>query len=150
MKAMIPLMAAGLLASGCAMQSHMSPQAPAKIEELWQEPKDIAQRDLFKGEFDQGDAPDPGDKFKVTGIKTTGTNHGYDVKDSKDREWSVKLGVESRVEVTFSRILWAIGYHQPPVYYLPKWTRVDSTGVYTDDPARFRLQPKGLKKTGDW
>jgi hypothetical protein len=137
-------------ASACAMESHMSPRTPAKMAELWQEPRDLAQRNLLVGEFPKTDAPDPADKFEVTGVKTSGTNYGYDVKDSKGREWSVKLGVESRVEVTVSRVLWAIGYHQPPVYYLPKWTRVEEGKSYAEGPARFRLEPKGLKKVGDW
>jgi hypothetical protein len=47
-------------------------------------------------------------------------------------------------------VLWAIGYHQPPVYYLPKWTRVEEGKSYAEGPARFRLEPKGLKKVGDW
>ena len=36
-------------------------------------------------------------------------------------EWSVKLGPEAHTEVVLSRVLSAVGYHQPPVYYLPAW-----------------------------
>ena len=150
MRQIIKALSIAVVASACAMESHMSPHAPAKLAELWQEPRDLAQRNLLVGEFPKTDAPDPTDKFEVTGTKTSGTNYGYDVKDSKGREWSVKLGVEARVEVTVSRILWAIGYHQPPVYYLPKWTRVEKDKSVAEGPARFRLEPKGLKKTGDW
>src|SRR6187402_1058061 len=146
MRHIIKALAIMLVASACAMESHMSPHAPAKMAELWQEPRDLTQRNLLVGEFPKTDAPDPGDKFEVTGTKTSGTNHGYDVKDSKGREWSVKLGVEARVEVTVSRILWAIGYHQPPVYFVPKWTRVEKDKAVAEGPARFRLEPKGLKK----
>lgn len=120
------------------------------MDELWQDPGDIAQRNLFVGEFGMKHAPDPDDKFDVISTKTSGTQAGWDVKDSKGREWSVKVGVEARVEVAFSRVLWAIGYHQPPVYYVPKWTRVDKGKTYREEPARFRLEPDTLKKIGDW
>ena len=36
-----------VVASGCAMESHMSPRTPAKMAELWQEPRDLAQRNLL-------------------------------------------------------------------------------------------------------
>ena len=127
-----------LVASGCALNSHMSPRQPATMDQLWQEPRDVAQRDLLVGEFGAGVAPDLRDQFEVTGTKTTGTQSGYDVKDGTGREWSVKLGVEARVEVTVSRILWAIGYHQPPVYYVPKWTRVENGKSVSEEAARFR------------
>ncbi|MEQ1691181.1 MAG: hypothetical protein ABMA00_07850 [Gemmatimonas sp.] len=128
----------------------MSPRKPATMDQLWQEPRDLAQRDLLGGEFGRDQAPNARDEFQVTGKKTSGTQSGYDVKDGKGREWSVKLGVEARVEVVVSRIVWAIGYHQPPVYYLPKWTRVEDGAAVSEEPARFRLEPKSLKKTGEW
>ena len=62
----------------------------------------------------------------------SGFSPGLDVKDEQGREWSVKLGPEARTEVVASRIVWAMGYHQPPVYYLP----------------RFALRDDGLVKTG--
>ena len=37
-------------------------------------------------------------------------------------EWSAKIGPEAQTEVVVSRILWGLGYHQPPIYYLPSWT----------------------------
>ena len=139
-----------IAASACAFNSHMSPRGKATIDELWQEPVDLAQRDLYAGRFGRDAAPDPQDRFEVTGTQTTGTQSGYDVKDGKGREWSVKIGIESRVEVTVSRIISAIGYHQPPVYYLPKWTRVDSGKTVIEESARFRLEPKTLTKSGEW
>ena len=47
-------------------------------------------------------------------------------------------------------LLWAIGFYQPPVYYVPKWriTSGDETG---DQPeARFRLEQPNWKKHGTW
>lgn len=145
---MIPLMA--LTTISCAFNSHWSPRGGVTMAELWQEPRNLAERDLFAGEFSRASAPDPNDRFVVTGTKTSGTQPGYDVKDSKGREWSVKFGVESRVEVTVSRIVEAIGYHQPPVYYVPEWTRVESGKAFKEQPARFRLEPSSLSKVDDW
>lgn len=139
-----------LVASGCALNSHMSPRQPATMDQLWQEPRDLAQRNLLVGEFGEDVGPNLRDQFEVTGTKTTGTQSGYDVKDGTGREWSVKLGVEARVEVTVSRILWAIGYHQPPVYYVPTWTRVENGMSVSEEPGRFRLEPTSLKKHGEW
>jgi hypothetical protein len=48
-----------------------------------------------------------------------------------------------------SRILWALGYHQPPTYYIAKWTMTGGpAGV--EQPARFRPRLPGWKLEGDW
>lgn len=146
-KAIGSLLAA--LVAACAPNSHWHPRGDATMDELWREPRNLAARDLYAGEFPSS-APDSRDRFVVTGTKTSGTQSGYDVKDSKGREWSVKVGIESRVEVTVSRIVGAIGYHQPPVYYVPAWTRVEDGKAFKEEPARFRLEPSTLKKVGDW
>ena len=80
----------------------------------------------------------------------TGFSPGLDVKDEQGREWSVKLGPEARTEVVASRIVWAMGYHQPPVYYLPHFALRDNGTVKTDGPGRFRLKPSTQKSMGAW
>jgi hypothetical protein len=134
----------------CAHNSHMRAATGASIDELWIAPPDITQRDLFVGPGGDRLMPDPNDRYEVTDIKVTGTQPGYDVKDGKGREWSVKLGVESRVEVTASRIAWAIGFHQPPTYYLARWNRLEDGKVVPTDSARFRFESKSLEKVGEW
>ncbi len=37
------------------------------------------------------------------------------------RTWDAKLGPEAQSEVVASRVLWAIGYHQPATYYVSNW-----------------------------
>jgi len=64
--------------------------------------------------------------------------------------WSVKLGIEARPEVVVSRVLWAAGYHQHPMYYLPRWTLVGGDSPGRQPAARFRLKPAGQDKTGEW
>jgi hypothetical protein len=144
------LSGAGLLAAaGCALNTRPT-VAPALMAELWEEPRDLEQRDLFRGPGGAADTLRVNDDFKLKEFKESGTNVGYDVEDALGREWSVKLGVEARVEVAVSRLVWAIGYHQPVVYYTPAWTLVGDGDTRVERPARFRLEPKGTDKQGEW
>ena len=77
------------------------------------------------------------------------------VRDPLGREWSVKqAGAETPdegpVEVALSRILSTVGYHQPPVYYLPSFTLEDDWGTHVEPGGRFRLKLKTLKDRGEW
>ena len=93
--------------------------------------------------------PPPTDgEYQFVAYKTSGTNPGYDVRDSSGRLWSVKLGIEAQPEVTTSRILWAMGFHQPPVYFVHsfKLTGVDA-GV--KEVARFRTELDQFTDTGE-
>ncbi|MFL5545009.1 MAG: hypothetical protein ACJ792_09885 [Gemmatimonadaceae bacterium] len=121
---------------------------PARMSQLWEPPTDIEQRDLFLGVGGSKNAPDPNDVYEFKEQKAVGTQPGYDVKDSKGREWSVKLGEEARPEIAVSRILWAIGYHQPSVYYLPRWTLLRDGKKTAQPAARFRLD--NTKNLGEW
>jgi len=47
-------------------------------------------------------------------------------------------------------ILWALGYHQPPVYYLPSFTLANASGTHTERGGRFRLSDPSLKNRGQW
>src|SRR5678809_993978 len=44
----------------------------------------------------------------------------------------------------------ALGYHQPPVYYLPSFTMRDKSGVHTERGGRFRLAMPSLVDQGEW
>src|SRR5688500_16774912 len=123
---------------------------------LWQEPSDLATRDLFLGPWGAEHAPDPKATFTLVERKHTGVNLGMTVRDPKGREWSVKqpypgnMDSEAPVEVTLSRLLSAIGYHQPPVYYLPAFTLKDDFGTRVETGGRFRLKLEELDDTGPW
>jgi hypothetical protein len=54
------------------------------------------------------------------------------------------------VEVVLSRVLSAVGYHQPPVYYLPSFTMDDGRGARVVSGGRFRLKVPTLTKLGEW
>ena len=80
---------------------------------------------------------------------TTGFSPGFDVRDEDGLEWSVKLGPEAQSEVVTSRILWAIGFHQPPTYYVERWS-LSGQEAGVQPPARFRPDLPGQEVVGDW
>jgi hypothetical protein len=120
------------------------------MAELWEEPKDLSTRDLFFGPFGKERAPNPRVTYRFVKEKTTGTSPGLTVKDDDGTEWSVKQGPEGPVEVVVSRILWAAGYHQPPVYYVSEWTKRGGPGQEIQAGGRFRPKIHGLKEISDW
>lgn len=136
-------------ALGCALNRQPT-LAPARLAELWEEPRNLEQRDLFNGPDGAEQAPRTGGRFTFVAMKTSGFNPGYDVKDAQGRKWAVKLGVESRVEVAVSRLVWAIGYHQPNNFFVRDWTLTGDGEDRVEGPARFRLEAKGTKKEGEW
>jgi hypothetical protein len=119
----------------------------ARVDELWQEPPDLERRNLFYGAG--GERLFPGSTtFTFVARDTTGWSPGFDVRGQDGLEWSVKLGPEAQSEVVASRILWAIGFHQPPTYYLADWTLTGAvSGV--QEPGRFRPSHPGTV-VGDW
>jgi hypothetical protein len=119
------------------------------LAELWQAPDDLADRDLLTGPGGTGGSPDADRPFTFVAHKTSGVNPGYDVRDDDGRDWSVKLGEEAQSEVTVSRLLWAIGFHQPPVYYVPAWT-LTGTDAGPKPAARFRRNDPGWTADEEW
>jgi len=149
--------AVAVLALGCAVAAgcgritrevRLVPDPAATIAELWQEPGDPARRNLYDGPG--GNELRPRETtFTFVARDAGGWSPGFDVRDSDGLEWSVKLGPEAQSEVVASRILWAIGFHQPPTYYLEQWTL---TGAESgpQPAARFRPSLSGQKVAGDW
>ena len=64
--------------------------------------------------------------------------------EAPDREWSAKFPPEAPTEVTASRILWGVGYHQPPIYYLAEWNAAKAPSPNPQLPARFREKSPDL------
>jgi hypothetical protein len=128
------------------------PPSAAQIAELWVRPQ--PGRDLFYGVGGKKLAPDPVVRYTILEIKRSGYSRGYTVKDPADREWSVKFPPEAATEVTASRILWGVGYHQPPIYYLASWNAEKATSPNPQLPARFREKKPDLygldSKGGGW
>jgi hypothetical protein len=119
------------------------------MSEFWNEAP-IESLDLFHGPGGEALAPADGRTFTLVGYDTTGYSPGYDVVDAEGREWDVKIGKEVRPEIVVSRLMWAVGYHQLPTYYVGRWRLMDDEGVVTDQPvARFRID-RGNEGTWSW
>ena len=80
---------------------------------------------------------------------TSGFSPGFDVRSADGLEWSVKLGPEAQSEVVTSRILWAIGFHQPPTYYVERWT-LTGQEAGPQPPGRFRPDLPDQEVVGEW
>ena len=147
------VIAAGLSACAPVIRPTMPPSAAAShMAEFWEEPTDLETRDVLHGLWGVERAPDPNGTYAFFRKKRRGTNPGVTVTDTEGREWHVKQGKEAQPEVVLSHVLWALGYHQPPVYYLPSFMLADSsgTGTHTERGGRFRLSDASLKNRGEW
>lgn len=151
-------LAAAVTASACAGLKAPVAQAapPPPGVSLWVAPVDLASEDLYYGPWGREHAPDPKATYKLKEYKHTGVNLGMSVEDTEGREWSVKqpfpggVDAEGPVEVTVSRLLSGVGYHQPPVYFLPSFKLKDDWGTHVVAGGRFRLKNKTLKDLGPW
>lgn len=133
----------------------VKPTAPAadaerRMRELWTPPTAVAASDMKYGPWGPAYAPDTRKPFRFAHAKTHGVSPGLDAKDDEGREWSVKFGDEGHVEVVLSRVLSAVGYHQPPVYYVDHFKLTDDKGTHDQGGGRFRPKLKELKDRGEW
>jgi hypothetical protein len=130
------------------------PNAP--LPSLWRAPDDLESRDLYHGPWGAGRAPDPHAIYTFVRGKHSGVNPGMTVRDSLGRRWSVKQPPpggwppEGPIEVVLSRVLSAVGYHQPPAYYLGSFLLEDDWGTRVEPGGRFRPQEEALKDRGQW
>jgi hypothetical protein len=132
------------------------PEGQARMGELWARPVDIDAQDLFFGPWGPERAPDPAATYTFIEEKRGGVNPGMTVRDPAGRVWKVKQPAldgrlaEGPIEVVLSRVLSAVGYHQPPVYFLRTFTVTDAKGTRRTLGGRFRLSDSSLKDVGDW
>jgi hypothetical protein len=76
-----------------------------------------------------------------------GWSKKYRVRDSRGREWVVKLGKEAQSETAATRLIWAAGYETEITYLIPP---VTIPGKGTFENARFEARPEGVKRHGEW
>jgi len=157
-QAAVAFVAVSLGVTACAgtKQPELQPSPRPAGATLWERPSNLTSRDLFDGPWGRELAPDPRDTYTYVERKRSGVNLGMTVADSQGRHWSVKqpypgaLDDESPVEVALSRLLSAVGYHQPPVYYLREFILKDDWGTHVEPGGRFRLKLESLKDAGPW
>jgi hypothetical protein len=150
--------AIGLCAPGLASKKR-EPEAAFQTGVLWQDPGDIALRDLYYGSGGPRDAPAEG-KFTFLKEDLKGSNPKFDVRDANGVKWKVKLGNEARPETVASRILWAAGYFVTEDYFvrelhvagMPRLHRGEKLvgpggTVYN---VRLKREEKEEKKIGVW
>jgi hypothetical protein len=130
--------------------------ATQDVGQLWVEPTDLTTRDFFHGQWGARHAPDPLDVYTFVDQKQGGINPGMTVRDSRGREWKVKQppstgrNAEGPIEVVLSRVLSGVGYHQPPVYFLPALRMTDGKNGYQAAGGRLRLKVPDWKSRGEW
>jgi hypothetical protein len=142
-----------------ARPSILSWTAHDPVDSLWENPANLESANLFGGPWGLDAAPDPTGTFTFLRPKYRGIDPGVIVSDPSGREWHVKqharnrAGIASPVEVVVSRVLSAVGYHQPPVYYLSSFKMVrrsPKTVESTEASGRFRLQMSSIRDVGPW
>ncbi|HLA13286.1 MAG TPA: hypothetical protein VJ023_22080 [Pyrinomonadaceae bacterium] len=85
---------------------------------LWQEPIDIATRNLLLGPGGESMKPD---LSTVTFVKDEGGGYStnYRIKDGAGRVWVAKIGKEAQPETAAVRLMWAVGYATEINYLVP-------------------------------
>jgi hypothetical protein len=83
---------------------------------LWNEPADIASRNLYYGPG--GAEHQPHGPFTFVEEDLEGTNPKYVVRDRDNTKWTIKLGIEAQPETVASRLVWAAGYFANEDYFL--------------------------------
>ena len=121
---------------------------PRDLAQLWIS-QDIAAQDLYHGPGGRASLPSPTDKFKIVKFDPSGNSVGYEILDGRGREWKAKLGEEVQPEIVASRLLWAIGFHQPPMHLAPNFQLDGGRPEDSGQPARLRAE-HGYKSDGEW
>jgi hypothetical protein len=89
-------------------------------------------------------------RYIIKSKDTTGFSTTYKVVDAAGREWNVKIGPEAQTEVVTSRIVWALGYHELPSYFVERWIAVEDSKGAQLGGARFRPHDLPLEPRGTW
>jgi hypothetical protein len=132
-----------------AIQQPGHPPSAEAIKQLWVDPGSEP-RDLSWGIGSEKYAPKPDAVYTFKERDASGFSAKYTVKDADGVEWSAKIGPEAQTEVVLSRILWGLGYHQQPIYYLPSWTLEHDGTRHTESEARFRPKLKAFERLDDY
>jgi hypothetical protein len=145
----IALLTAAGLSIACAKPEIQPTPAPSNIRaELWAEPS--ANRDLFHGAGGAELAPSPDMRFTVKKRDPSGFSTTLDLVDGRGREWSAKLGPEAQSEVVSSRLIWALGYHQPPSYFAAVLTALEDGKEVRETHVRLRPKIDWLDSQDTW
>jgi len=129
------------------------------VNVLWQQPPDLASRNLYYGPG--GEAHQPHGNFTFVKEDLKGSNPKFVVRDDDGVEWKIKLGAEARPETVATRLVWAVGYHADEDYFMPRvqvkemplYVHRGKDLVYPDGSmynARLEREDKPGKNLGIW
>jgi hypothetical protein len=158
-----PLLIAALTVTTLALPVFLTARktgktAPAGPPILWQDPGDVAARDMLSGPG--GTAHQPRGPFKFVKEDMEGTSPKFVISDADGAKWKVKLDAEAHPEAAASRFVWAAGYFADEEYYLPSFQvqgipslhrgekYVEPNGIVHG--ARLKRSVKGEEKEGSW
>jgi hypothetical protein len=125
---------------------------------LWQDPGDVAARDMTSGPG--GPSHQPRGPFKFVKEDMEGTSPKFTLTDANGTKWKAKLDAEAHPETVASRLVWAAGYFADEEYYLPSFQVegigalrrgekfVEPNGIVHN--ARLKREAKGEEKDGSW
>ena len=122
--------------AACAPQLKRVEAPSGASVEFWREP--TGRDDLYFGVGGQSEAPDPDTTYTLLKRDESGFSTTMDVRDGHGKKWSAKIGPEATTEVIASRIVWAMGYPQPPSYHVFKLPVKKGDEMTDEGPARLR------------
>ena len=141
-----------------AKQDEKKESMPQGTPVFWQEPTDIASRNLLHGPG--GDEMKP-DLKQIIWEETQ--PEGYSVKwrvrDASGKKWVVKIGNEAQPETVAARLVWAAGYPTEINYLYPCVKVVNAPKPRKDVKkcegdgyanVRFEARPENYKRLEEW
>jgi hypothetical protein len=144
-------LAVAVIAAACnrpIRTTHPAPVLSSQMAEFWID-RPIASRDLFRGPSG-GPIPKSDAIYTLIRKDVTGYSPGFEVNDALASPWNVKIGLEAKPEVVASRLVWAMGYHQLPTHYVPRWKIAGPKGADTQSAGRFRARLAAYRKIENW
>ena len=126
---------------------------------LWQEPADIASRNLLLGPGGEGMKPDLSQVIWEETEQGGGYSVKWRVRDGSGKKWVVKVGNEAQPETASTRLLWAAGYPTEVTYLVPcvkivnapkpkkKVEQCEGKGYAN---VRFEARPENVKRLDMW
>ncbi len=124
---------------------------------IWQDPGDIAARDLRYGPGSAELVPTA--PFTFVKEDKSGESPKFEVRDARGIEWRVKIGPEAKSETVSTRLVWAVGYFAEESYYFPEvriegMKRLSRGREYVSDGvvrgARFEPRRKNVERGDEW
>lgn len=150
--------ALAILLAVSAISGAQTSQAKTGAEGIiWQDPGDIRSLNLFWGPGGEKHQPQPPVAFVDEDLH--GTSPKFDVRDSNDKKWKAKLGLEAKPETAAARLLWAVGYGANENYFFshlqvtnmpPRLVRGQNLAGHGGMVQDVRLQRHAGKGIGDW